>query len=463
MYSYHSYDNDEGYRRESRLECLFNYIHNNDPDGVSEMLAWGTHVDSEEDDWSAAGLSIYLGHAKCLRVLLQNGASMTRSMTMEQSLLDLAVSGGHTECIKLLLKYGALRKDPEVAYNIFVSAARNGNLERVKLFVKYGAKVDSVDSEGETPLAAAAESGCVNCVQFLLDKGANLMQEAAMGIPLFYAARYGTPECVRFLYEKMDESDKNDHSNKNKATLYAALGNQPANLVLMRAYGADIESTIRPEQQTVLAIAARFGYSECVKTLLEMGAEIEKTDRYGMTPLFLAILSKDMECLSLLIEHKANLEARENADLTPLAYAAFYNYPEAVKLLIEKGAQVEASNAAGETPLILAAYRHENIARILIASGANIEAVTKNGKSVLESARCMPPCEELVRHVLRQLKLRRCLRGIIRFFILASRYREDFYRNRYPLLGAKAFGQKKQRLDNLEPLDANREPLRELR
>ncbi len=74
-------------------------------------------------------------------------------------------------------------------------------------------------------------------------------------------------------------------------------------------------------------------------------------------------------------------------ELTPLHYAAGWGHKEIVELLIAEGADVNAMNGAGQTPLHFAAQEgQKEIVELLIAKGADVNAKTNNGTTPLDRA-----------------------------------------------------------------------------
>lgn len=69
----------------------------------------------------------------------------------------------------------------------------------------------------------------------------------------------------------------------------------------------------------------------------------------------------------------------------PLHYAALYGSAESVKVLVEAGAQTEVRNAGEVTPLIYAATDLAKV-KLLLAKGADVKAVSKQGRTALHLA-----------------------------------------------------------------------------
>merc|ERR1719281_472399 len=83
-------------------------------------------------------------------------------------------------------------------------ASQNGHTECVQALLEKGANANQINEQNGTfPLLLAAQDGHTECVQTLLEKGANANQinEQDGIFPLLQAAQNGHTECVQALQE----------------------------------------------------------------------------------------------------------------------------------------------------------------------------------------------------------------------------------------------------------------------
>lgn len=128
-----------------------------------------------------------------------------------------------------------------------------------------------------------------------------------------------------------------------------------------------------------------------VRDLLSRGADPGITDGQGRTPIFYVVGSdeeetKVLECMRLLIDSGANPDARMQGASTPLHLAASIGRAERVSLLLSFSADVNARTLTGETPLYLAcSYSREangmTVVEVLLSAGADPEIRNKDGES----------------------------------------------------------------------------------
>ncbi|EYU38575.1 hypothetical protein ABFS82_12G144700 [Erythranthe guttata] len=143
-----------------------------------------------------------------------------------------------------------------------VSAAESGDLNALRLALEnFNGGIDEPMEDGDTLLHLACLYGHLNCVQFLLGKGASLeVKDEDGGIPLHDACAGGYTEIVQLMI---------NHAN------------EPERVKRML-------ETVDTEGDTPLHHAARGEYGNVVRLLLAHGASLTKTNIYGKTPTELA-------------------------------------------------------------------------------------------------------------------------------------------------------------------------------
>ena len=94
--------------------------------------------------------------------------------------------------------------------------------------------------------------------------------------------------------------------------------------------------------------------------LLDHGADPNRSNKGGVTPVRLAAQNGDMALTTLLVEHGAEVNSRDSIGQFPLLWVAFYGYIEIADYLIQHGADVNAHDHHGQTPLSMAAGQHRD-------------------------------------------------------------------------------------------------------
>lgn len=91
------------------------------------------------------------------------------------------------------------------------------------------------------------------------------------------------------------------------------------------------------------------GKLELVEALIKDGADLNKKDPYGSTPLIVAATFGKTEAALALIQAGADLTISNNQGSTPLHIAAFFCYPNIVQALLNNGANKHLRNNNGAT------------------------------------------------------------------------------------------------------------------
>jgi ankyrin repeat protein len=134
--------------------------------------------------------------------------------------------------------------------------------------------------------------------------------------------------------------------------------------------------------------AARSGYLDQLKTLLDSGASIEDRDGTKETPLISAALSGQTAVVEELIKRGADVMARNDRGLTPLHAAAYSGDFDSARLLVKAGAAVnDAEGKFGVTPLIVAAEENRiEIVEFLLDHGADTSLQERHHYTALTRA-----------------------------------------------------------------------------
>ncbi|MEW6292469.1 MAG: ankyrin repeat domain-containing protein [Pseudomonadota bacterium] len=147
--------------------------------------------------------------------------------------------------------------------------------------------------------------------------------------------------------------------------------------------GMDVNTT-DPQGNTLLTIAAREKNLELVRFLLDNRANVHKRNRYGDTALMLATLQGHEEVVKLLLERKV---APNQPGWNALHYAAFENRARIAALLLAAGANVNALAPNGSTALMLAAKRgHLEMVRLLVGAKAELNQIDNVEGTALDMA-----------------------------------------------------------------------------
>ena len=102
--------------------------------------------------------------------------------------------------------------------------------------------------------------------------------------------------------------------------------------------------------QVSLSEAVRKGNLSQVKSCLDHGADVAKSDRRGRTALHFAVIVEKPEIVRCLLKHGANVNSRDDEGRTPLHIALALKNDEIADLLTERGADRKIQDVYGRIP-----------------------------------------------------------------------------------------------------------------
>ena len=209
--------------------------------------------------------------------------------------------------------------------------------------------INSVDSEGNTPLLIAIQKDApVSKIKYLIQCGSNVNARNREGnSALYYAVLNNSKEIGKLLLEK--NANIFSANTKEISPLKLALtGTGSENDWLINS--STITST-DGSGHSVLHYAADWKLTKAVKYLVQKGAKIDARNANGQTPLFNAAKSDSPTIIAALLSSGADINTRDQLGSTPLHAAVRWNALKSAAKLIDCGLDVNSQNVSGKTPL----------------------------------------------------------------------------------------------------------------
>eukprot|EP00038_Savillea_parva_P030329 m.77084 g.77084 ORF g.77084 m.77084 type:complete len:1322 (+) comp9113_c0_seq1:214-4179(+) len=304
--------------------------------------------------------------------------------------LHIACSRGFTDIVAFLLHLECKehRRNAHGETALFL-AAKYGHLDCAKRVSQAGAKREHADKQGRSPLFVAAEHGHLDLVRYLNEAGASKYKQAKDGRTALYAAcEHGHLNVVLYLLQATAERERRSRTRATTAEKKdGADGKEGDNM----ASTMRVEFKDRPNKVgvTPLAIAAKKNHADVVRYLLKLGAQKEKADDFGLTPLMMAAQHENvsLDIVEALLEAGASVHVKDHREQTALYKAAMSNNADTVRLLLRHRAKVDDTTSDGWTPLHVAASKgHTEVIGILLSHRANPSAETLTGATPLQLA-----------------------------------------------------------------------------
>src|SRR5262245_30326800 len=203
--------------------------------------------------------------------------------------LHRAVHNNDVAAVDRLIKSGAdVNAKNEYGSTPLLEAVGNNNTDLIERLLKAGADPNSPGPDGMTALMVVARGTNVKAAKLLLDKGANVnaAEQQRKQTALMWAAAQNQPEMVKLLVTRGADVNARGIVNPTATALFSTA----TPMEWVSNVTAEPRATYRtPGGMTPLLYATREGCVECVKALVERGANIDLQDPEGVTPLVMAI------------------------------------------------------------------------------------------------------------------------------------------------------------------------------
>jgi len=300
------------------------------------------------------------------------------------SLLHIAACvPGSSALVDLLLDHGLSPNERSNIGDTPLYYAAWSEEEMAALLLDRGADPTNVSLEGTSLLAVAAWLGYDKLAERALDAGTSaFITDKDGGHPLVWASQAGHAKIVRKITSRfpgqIDVPTGEYGLGKNDPEFSPDAPNVPAIVRYRRRRIAKGQGLGR----TALIVAIGASQTAIIDLLLELGADPNRGDRQGQSPLhYLATAESDVteHLLRKLAKAGADVDARDGDGATPLSYAVLGNRSNLVRYLLAARANPELKNAEGFTPLHLAASFGKTEIIRLLAEKADIEARDSKG------------------------------------------------------------------------------------
>ncbi|XP_067653193.1 ankyrin-3-like [Haliotis asinina] len=337
-------------------------------------------------------------------ILMQNIVDINGKGDEEMTPVLIAVSHGKNEVFHILVKNGAdlslIDKDDD---NILHLACRGRNVKIVTYILMQNiVDINAKNTDGETPVMLAAESGERDVFDILVKKGADLTVTDNFCSTILHWAWFGrSVEIVNFiLMQNIVDINEKNRVGITPVMLAADAGEREAFDILVQK-GADL-SAIDDHGDNILHWACRGGNVKIVNfILMRNNVDINRKGRGGLTPVMLAAWRAKRDVFDSLVRKRADLSGFQNDGKNILHLACQGTNVEIVKHILRLHI-VDINFRFNEmTPLMLAVkYHPRDVFQLLLESGADPSLVNRDGDNVLHLA-CVRGDEEIVKQILK--------------------------------------------------------------
>jgi len=320
-----------------------------DADLVRALLARGAKPDViNKYGSSPLAEAAKVANAGLVKMLLDAGSNVEVPNQEGQTALMLAARAGSVDVAELLVRRGANVNARETwrGQTALMWAAATGSTEVTRFLIAHKADVNAraqandwpsqITGEprnqyrptgGLTPLLYAARSGCTDCVQALLDGGADINKPNPDGVtPLMVAIDNFAFDTAKLLFER----GANPHLWDwwGRTALYTAID---MNTYSLDAYSERTGPPIVTTKTTALELARLFlaaGVNPNTQLNMHRPSRGGNSGRYadealttGATPLLRAAAGQDSAAVRLLLEYGGRVDVPNVMGVTPVMAA----------------------------------------------------------------------------------------------------------------------------------------------
>ncbi|CAH2094980.1 unnamed protein product [Euphydryas editha] len=302
----------------------------------------------------------FLTRDELLPAIIESSADIHYSEPVGLTALHIAAFSGASRSVAYLLSIGA---DIDYAPKYFAPlhcAAFGNSLEVAEVLIAHGASLHAVVQRAgceDNLVHCAVRNDALECMELFIEKGVDPGYSTSGGLnALHLAAELGALRCLTYLLKETKLSAKGLTKQRDKecTALHLAAARGFAECVeLLLAEGA--QANVRNYRGlTALHLAARCSSLECVEVLLRDGnADPNAEDHDKRTPLHAAICNTERACdiIDTLVSWGAQVNKKDEYGYSPLHLAAMDGLTQCVETLIFLGADVTSKSKKGHTAL----------------------------------------------------------------------------------------------------------------
>ncbi|KAF3919428.1 Ankyrin-3 [Orbilia brochopaga] len=350
------------------------------------------YTDSEDNDSYASDITetdlisaVKTGKLEACTSLELNEDEINTPDVSGKSPLQIAAGDGLADIVKWLIDKSAdvNAMDPDMRGPLFdaVRSPRDRAII-IDLLLRAGADARARDGDGLTPLEAAL--GVTDIEMDVLRRLAEKDSETLMRI---------VSRCTR-------ESVKSDNNVKLALRLIGASSD-------LNFHGSDPDG--ETTGKTPLGLAAEKGCLILLQALIDHKANVDLASAttgvhdVQLRPLHYAVESNSLECVRSLLDGGAQVDGTTSRDRTPLHFAAELGKPDIVRLLLEKKAAPTKLSRSGFAAVYLACNKgHDDVAMIILEymTEEQIIAVQRTSRRSLLWLAVYNDCVEVTRHLI---------------------------------------------------------------
>lgn len=257
-------------------------------ESLSTLLDSGlvdVHAEDDVNERNCLHEAAIYGKDYVLDYAIQSGVDLSRVDVYGRIALHYACLRGRVEMVQRLLHAGPYTVDAKDHDNFtaLIHSIIRKKVACVRQLLAYNASIDPASEGDHIPLNLACQHESNEVATLLLERNAKLLPDAEGLYPQHLVAR----------------------SSESSDLLH-----------LLKDHGADLNQRDKLYQWTPLFHAASEGRVECLRFLLENGADVDALDEKGLTAMYYATWEGNITCMNLLWDRSSHKVQRPPASRT---------------------------------------------------------------------------------------------------------------------------------------------------
>ncbi|XP_077560953.1 uncharacterized protein LOC144175821 isoform X2 [Haemaphysalis longicornis] len=289
------------------------------------LVVAGAEVDiPDENGDTAVHHAAGCEQSQILELLIDAGANMSARNTFNETALHVAIKENSVDCARVLAK----------------------NIK--------GSDINIQDNAGDTVLHSAINAGMRDIISVLLQHPRvnvaikNYEGETPLHVAVAKANFRATQQILQIRTDIVHEKNK-----ENVTALHMAVTKNLYDIVktLLTQGRIAVDAVCGQGSRTALSLALEHGHKHVVKVLVDAGADVNKLDADGNTPLHICLMRHHYEIIKILVAAGADVNKQDAKGNTPLHICLMGHHCEIIEILVAAGADVNKQDAKGNTPL----------------------------------------------------------------------------------------------------------------
>jgi len=331
---------DVNYKRTKNYSTpLYLSVQNNFYKIIKELIINKADVNCElKDGVTPMLIAIQNNNEKIIKLLIENKSDINKLTKIGVTPLYLATQYDYSNIIELFINNDIKIDNKENIREILNIGMIEDSHKSIKLLIDYKIDINIVNDQGKNNLMIGLDNSSTKCCKLLIKNKIDLdLADEFKLTALHYSVKYNNDKISKLLIE--NKVDVNVKDINNITPLYIATINNNFKIVnLLIEKKANMEIKITDSKYLITNPILKINNEMKVVYDNKIDYDLMNRNYVGSTPIYMAIVNKNIKIIELLLEKKCNVNNRLNNNQSMLQTALMTNYSKSVSLLLNSKA-----------------------------------------------------------------------------------------------------------------------------